>query len=546
MGLLDYFRWPWRLAEAGSPLPPKEDAKQVDSIGYGTEIDPLSAADRKDAATVVSAALRTAQESGRAARYADFAIMDIGDVAAMLDSVVDAVLTFEDVGSGRGFKVEADDGSVQTLLDEAIRRADLQQLAEEIMRDILKFGDGFVEPLFNKGVLTGAQTYRPEQVFVTRDDKGKLATGKDDDGLPTAYQQKRNGQSVAGWQPWEMVHFKLWPSRKLIYSERSLLDAIRADWKKLQLVEQGMVVARVTRAYPRRVHYVDMTGKERPEQEKTLSAYINRMTNRAFGRKQTTPEGLPVADVGEDLYLATGYTTGPDGKPYPRLNKVETEDPAIAGLAEMGDVAYLRQKIWAYVPADVVGIRRNTSGDLDSQDISYTRLLRRSQRQLERGLRQLLDQVLLAAGRLPAQTTYRIVMPAMDVKASWKFSDSKFRASLTLRNYLEVGAISRRFAIKQALNISDREVDAIWKEIGEEANNPIFLPVVINRNGAPSQVPTADDPDGDNKSNPIPNSARVVPATGADPKKNSTTNNGISRGSKLGMTVRGNLSGGAG
>jgi hypothetical protein len=98
---------------------------------------------------------------------------------------------------------------------------------------------------------------------------------------------------------------------------------------------------------------------------------------------------------------------------------------------------------------------------------------------------------------------------------------------MTLRNYLEVGAISRRYAIKQALNLSDREVDKLWEEIAEEANNPIFVPVAVSRNGLPVIDPDADPDDGGNDTTP-----RVVPATGADAKKTSTTNNGISRGQR--------------
>lgn len=543
MGLFDFWRSP--LNETGSPPRPSDAPPSVEPAGYGLEVEPMAKADRKNAPALIAAALRTAQESSRQARYTDFDAMDTGDISAMLDAVVDAALTFEDVSTGRGFKVEADDPAVQEILDLAVRAAELQSLAEEIMRDGLKYGDAFGEPLFSGPLLTGVQTYKPAEIFVTRDDKGKLATGKDDEGFFAAYQQKRGGRVVAGWQPWEMVPFKLYPSRKLIYSERSLLDAIRLDWRKLQLVEQGMVVARVTRAYPRRVHYVDLSNKDRLEQERTLTRYITRMTGRVFGKRPTNDDGLPVSDVGEDLYVATGYTTGGDGKPYPKLNKVETEDPAIAGLAEMGDVQYLRQKIWAFVPSDVVGIRRNTSGDLDSQDIAYTRLLRRCQTQLEKFLRGILDQVLLANGRLPSQTPYRVIMPAIDIRASWKFADARFRHSLTLRNYLEVGAISRRFAIKQALNLSDREVDAIWEEIAEEATNPIFVPVAINRNGLPVVDPGSNGATSQEPTS-TPTAPRVVPATGADAGKDSTTNNGISRGTKAGMGLRGNLSGGAG
>lgn len=534
------FFWRRPVDEAKSPVP-RDGLPTVEPIGFGNELQPLDKSDRKNPAAVVSAALRTAQERNRAARYRDFDAMDNSDIAAMLDAVVDAVLTFEDVSTGRGFKIESDDTKVQELLNRAVKQADLQQLAEEVLRDMLKYGDAFVEPLFAGPELVGAQTYQPSEIYVTRDDKGQLAKGKDDDGHPVAYQQKKNGSVVCGWNPWELIHFKFAPSRKLLYSRVSLLDSLRVDWRKLQLVEQGMVVARVTRAYPRRVHYVDVTGKDRVEQEDVLKKYITRMTKRQYGRKPVNDDGFPIVDVSDDLFITTGYDTGPDNKPYPKLNKTEIEDPATAGLSELADVIYLRQKLWSQVPSDVVGIKRNTTTDLDSQDIAFTRLLRRCQTQLERGLRAIFDQVLLANGKLPGTVEYRITMPTIDIKASWKHSDARFRSSMTLRNYLEMGAISRRYALKQAYNLSDLEIDKLWKEIEEEMKNPIFqLMVAPARDGLPSisgEISGTVNKAGNDGGKPEPTAPKVVVAPGI-------TKNGIDRTTKLGQRNRGAMSGG--
>lgn len=529
-----------RTVEAGSPKAAADAYPEVEPIGYGNEVSPLDKKDRKDPVAVVQAALLAAQNKTRAARYADFKAMDASDIAAMLDAVVDAVLTFEDVSTGRGFKVESDDKSIDELLNRAKKQADLEQFAEEMLRDILKWGDGFAEALFAGQELVGVQTYLPEEIYVTRDDKGRLAKGKDDNGFPVAFQQKKNGSVVAGWNPWELIHFKFWPSRKYLYSEKSLLDGLRADWRKLQLVEQGMVVARVTRAYPRRVHYIDVTHKDREAQEATLKAYITRLTQRKFGKKKTNDDGIPNVDVSDDLFITTGYETGPDGKPYPKLNKTEIEDPATAGLADLADVLYLRQKIWAQAPSDVVGIKRNTSTDLDSQDIAFTRLLRRCQRQLERGLRGLFDQVLLANGRLPTQVEYRLIMPTIDIKASWKHSDARFRASMTLRNYAEMGAISRRFALRQAYNLTDLEIDKMWEEVEEEMKNPIFLALMQQgaaRNGLPSITGAVNKAGTDDGGGAQP----TAPSTSTP---DTTTKNGISRATPLSQRIRGNLSGG--
>lgn len=550
--LFDWLGW-GRAAEQVAPPPkpepntPKLDTPQSDPVGYGTQVDPMAQADRKNAMAVIQAALRTSQERGRAARYADFDRMDVGDVAAMLDFVVDAALTFDDVTTGRGFKMECDDQGAEQLLSAAIKQADLRQLAEEALRDMLKYGDTFCEPIFVGPQLVNVQTYNAAEMFVARDDKGKLVRGKDDAGFFAAFQQKRQGQIVAGWQPWEMLHGKFWPSRKLTYSAKGLLDDIRPDWRKLQLIELGMVTARVTRAYPRRVHMVDMTGKDRQDQERTLIGYINRMTGKLFGKRQVDTDGLPTADVNEDLYVATGYMTGQDGKLVPKLNSVTTEDPAIAGLAAMQDVEYMRQKVWSQVPADVVGIKRNTTGDLDSQDIAYARLLRRCQRQLETLIRGILDQVLMANGRLPSQVEYQIVFPVVTVGAAWKHADARFRDSMTLRNYLEMGVISRRTALKRSYNLSDREVDAIWQEIEDESTNPIFMPVGADpeqdaanvlpaRNGPPSVTGATNK--ANNDKTPVPSAPVVKPAGKA------VTKNGIDRGTKMGQRLRGNMSGG--
>ncbi len=557
MGLLDFLRRR-PIAEKTAPKPavdPK-DSKAADPVGFSILTQPLAQADRGNAVSVIQASLQTAQERTRAARYADFEAMDTGDTARMLDAVVDAILTFEDVTTGRGFKIEADDTNTEELLRLAQTTADLSGVAEEALRDMLKFGDTFGEPVFVAQQLVKVQMYPPAEIFANKDDKGRLPKGKDDNGFPAAFQQKKLGAIAAGWLPWEMVHGKLYPSSKLTYSVKGILDDIRPDWRKLQLVELGMVVARVTRAYPRRIHTVDMTGMDRGVQESALMRYINRMTGRVFGRRVTNDDGLPTADVNEDLYVSNGYIQGPDGKLYPKLNSVHTEDPAMAGLSAMGDVEYLRQKVWSVVPADVVGIARNTqNGEVNSQDLAYGRSLRRAQIQLEKFLRAILDQVLLANGKLPATVVYRVLFPVITVGAAWKFADARFRDSLTVRNYLEMGTISRRFAVKRNYNLSDIEVDEMWQQIADEAENPIFqLQLQPARNGQPGVDAGASSPLGQqagsiNKAGPDGSKpaatakTAVVPATGTK-QGASTTATGINRGTKLGKRLRGSQSGG--
>lgn len=550
MGIFDDISRAWKaftgVNEIESPEP-KNVLPFVEPIGFGLDVEPMSAKDRKDPSAVVQNALRAAQETTRAARYTDFDAMDSGDVGQMLDATVDSTVVFEDDPEIRVFKLEADDPNIKDLLEAATKAANIREVAEEILRDGYKYGDGFGEPVFQKKALVGIQTYSPKEIRTARNDKGELLDGTDTDGFPIAFQQLKQGTIVAGWKPYEMLHFKLFPNRKKLYSERGMLDPIRATWRKLEMVEQGMVVARISRAYPRRVHYLDVTGKDRSEQEDFIKRFIYRLTNKSRGVKPTNSDGLPIIDVSEDLYLTTGYIPSPDGKSLQAmLNKTEIEDPATAGLSSLDDVYYLRQKLWSGAPSDLVGIKRNNTTDLDSQDLAYGRFLLRAQRQLEKWLRGVFDQVLLAAGKNPDEVQYSIILPTVNVRGSWKYADARFRESLTLRNYAEMGAISRQWMLARAYNLSEQEIKKIWAQIEEEAQNPIFLPIGQSAsNGAPSATGSItgaiqkSSPDG---SGGTPVGDKTIPATGADPDSKSTTKNGISRGTDLGQMLRGNNS----
>jgi hypothetical protein len=279
------------------------------------------------------------------------------------------------------------------------------------------------------------------------------------------------------------------------------------------------------------------------------------MTRRTYGKKPVNDDGVPLVDVSDDLYIATGYQTGPDGKPYPMLNKTETETPSVAGMAELADVEYLRRKQFAQAPSDIVGIKRNTTGDLDAQDLAYARLVRRGQSRLEAFLRAIFDQVLLANGKLPSTVTYRISFPQLNISSSWRFADARFRASMELRNYSEMGVVPRRWVLKKAFGLSDAEIDRLWKQMEEEALSPLFS-VIMNPAAqaagpadpnAPMSTPGGAVTGKVNKAGNdggTPGATTVPTQNKAGTTGKAVTPSGVDRGTKLGKRLRGNMSGG--
>lgn len=559
MGILDRFRELFLEDQAPQP---KEKEVWLDPKGAPTQVNQMEKSDRKSITAILAAALQTEQEQTREARYTDFDAMDKDHIAAMLDNFVNTALTFEDVRAKQGFKVECDDQRADEILQAALERTEMQTKIFDWGRVTLKYGDAFVEPLYEGQDLMRCQSYPTRDMYRNQNDKGQLPTGKDAEGFDAAFQQKRGGKIVTGWKPWEIIHFRLKPSDRLAYSQKGVLDDIRSIWKKIEAMEQGMVVARLTRAYPRRIHLIDVTGEKLEQQSKTIRDYIFRMTGRLFGQKpvdQTTQ--LPVPDVTQDLYVPTGSIRTPEGQIITRRDDVKTEDPAMAGLAEITDIKYFEQKLWSFAPSDVVGIKRNTSGDLDSQDLAYARSLRQFQNQMEIGIRAILKQQLLAYGIVDVE--FRVVFPAVIVGAAWKHADARFKNSLMVRNLLEMSAVSRRFVLNYMFGMSDLEIDREFERVLEEQQSPIFAPILPYRNGQPGGLgPSPDNPDTpQNKvgnatakagGDSLPTAPSGPAAAGRgqaqlaqlDPEKaKAVTGSGVWRGAANSKRIRGNMGG---
>lgn len=420
--------------------------------------------------------------AGRVPRYDDFDSMDTGDIAALLDALVDAALTFDEndsdgteIGRPVGFKIQAKKRNHRKAIEEILVTSGLKRNLYCYLRYVVKYGDLFVEPLIDKGnLIVGTQSYNPRRMYVHTDAQNRLVTGTRD-GFPLPYQQQNDqGRLVAGWAPWELIHWKWFPSDQYAYSEKSLLDDFRADWKKLNSLELAMVVARVSRSYPRNIHVIDTTGMDQTTQDKHFRDYVNRTSmNRRRNRGQA-----PAPD--EDLYLTTGYIRDEKGNLEKRLNDIKQQDPQGKGFSAIGDIEYLRRKLFSRVPGEVVGITNQSSREVTAQDVAFNRLVRYTQGRAEAFVRDVIDLGLLLKGHEVGSVPYDVVWPKT-IATSWKWSDAAFRQAMSYKVSTEALKLSRRAALRRMYGMTDDEIDQTFKEA--EAEFKQFGPV---------------DPSGDN------------------------------------------------
>lgn len=105
---------------------------------------------------------------------------------------------------------------------------------------------------------------------------------------------------ITVFRPWEVVHFRLrLKSRRSVYGI-SVLDAARAAWKRLMLLEDAAVLHQIQRAQDRLVFYVDIGDLPPREVEAALRKYRHQLNKKRFVDPKTNQlslkfDPLPVA-----------------------------------------------------------------------------------------------------------------------------------------------------------------------------------------------------------------------------------------------------------
>jgi hypothetical protein len=185
-------------------------------------------------------------------RYAEYDYMEItAEIGSALDILADDATTRNDEGD---------------LLNITSENPEIKETLENLFKDILniefnlfswvrnccKYGDYFlmldVDPI--NGVM-GAHPIPPVQV--------ERMEGYDSDN-PYAYKFQIIGLAQQDFQNWEVVHFRLLNDTMFLPYGKSQIEGARKIWKQLNLIEDAMLVYRITRAPERRVFKIDVAG----------------------------------------------------------------------------------------------------------------------------------------------------------------------------------------------------------------------------------------------------------------------------------------------
>lgn len=450
-------------------------------------------------------------EGSRKQAYQDFEAMDNDDgiIASCLDTIADYATTSED-RAGRAFHFESTRGVDDPQITKAIEILDrmcertqlwLPQRARDDVRAMVKYGNWFCEIIYAIGddELSPASwdaDFTQEELHIARvkpfpfpyqvvrnDDKFARQQhgrpGSCDPGEAAWEQYDDQGNLIAQWFPYEIVHFHHGRREALPYAV-PIMQPIRRHWRRLRMKEDGMAVARITRAYPKLVHSILIPYGATPEEvEETVRQYVDAVGQRKHmgvdsdGNVSTELQKTPV-DVDTDFYLAAYYDQD--------MNVIKGDVKELQGsnphLSDLTDIEWDVARMLARmrVPMKYLNLHLESAApfvdsDQESPDQAFGRLILDVQHSYMAGLWQLcvIELVLHGINPMAVAQDLRIVMPSVSLVGSHLEARILNLRAQTAVMWDDLG-LPESVVGRQILDMTDQEI-AEWRRKREQQRN---------------------------------------------------------------------------
>ena len=321
--------------------------------------------------------------------YKEYEDMDMDIVAAALDLWADDAtqMSLEDSAS---FYVDCDNIAVrETLEDMYFHQLKIDEKLWEIVRTFAKYGDYFIRVVGdNDGVKYCDYSLSPDRV--TRiDSKGAISAFIVDEQLQL--------------NPWDIVHFKmpggiLFPNSGEVQTASSLDDLNNAEnaytygrsplynarrtWKQLNLIEDSLVLLRLSRALKRNIFMVNTTGLSEPkawEMIDRISSLLKR--NKATWSGAGMESYNQLLNPAEDIILPISGEKG----------SIQVQElGGDADIQHVADLDYTKNKLYGDLktPKSYLGFEEGLNGrnTLRMLDVRYARTIKNLQHVLILGL----------------------------------------------------------------------------------------------------------------------------------------------------------------
>jgi len=301
---------------------------------------------------------------------------------------------------GDAMKIYSDDEGIKDTLEALfLDRLDMNNELWSVVYDTSKMGDNFYEVVpddyDNPKKIIFLRYLKPDNVNRI-EDNGRLSHYEYDatqteknEATQTALhgrvdsdkQREEEEQKVFKLQPWQVIHFKILTDRDTDPYGGSLLKPGVKTYRRLTLLEDVMLVYRISRAPERRVFYIDVGNMNYTDAKKFIQKIKNQYRTQNFlDENGNINKKANVLSITSDIFVPR------------REGGVGTQIDTLQGgeaLSSIEDLKYFKDKILRTmnIPPAYLGEQADRSrGSLSQQDIKFSRFIERVQAQIVKGL----------------------------------------------------------------------------------------------------------------------------------------------------------------
>ncbi len=408
-------------------------------------------------------------------RFGDYEQMDeYGDINSALDIYADDA-TQIDSERRKSVWIDCQNEKIKTDLEDMFyKRLQIEENIWEIARQTCKYGNDYEEILVGSDGVIGLNFLPP--ATVRRIQRGSSLLGfvqsysQDMQIDPKTFEKMKLDQGAAMserrdsavFEDWRVVHFRLRSKHRNSTYGWSVTDSARHSWKRLMLLEDSVMVYKLTRSPSRYAFYVDVGNLPNKEAERKLQEVKARMKKRKFVNPKTGKLDFrfnPLA-FDEDFFLGVR-----DGKESTRIDVLNGPS-----YQQIEDVQYFLYKLYAAlkVPRAYLGYDENmpSKATLSQEDVRFARTVLRIQRELMNGLHKV-GRVHLASRMVdPASVDFNICMTVPS--SIFELGQMEVR-----RTRAEIASsmerhVSLYWMLSNIYGMSDDEIENVMKQKDDE------------------------------------------------------------------------------
>jgi len=423
-------------------------------------------------------------ELNRRRRYKEYEEMDeYPEIGAAFDIYADD--SCQKGTRSERWTIKSENDLVVDEITTLFERINLHRFLWDIIRNTVKYGDCFTELVLDVNKpeegIKKLKILNPNWILRVENEYGYLKKFLQEIPNLESLQYAEVGQSEAAnplkyieLDKHQIVHFRLHTSDPIFYPYgKSIAALCHRVFRSLKMMEDAMMIYRLSRAPERRIFYVDTGNLPTSKAE----MFIERLKQKFKKEKYyNTPKGTIDArfnpmSMDEDFFVPTKNGRG---------TKIDTL-PGATNLGEIEDVRYYRDKLLAAlkVPKDYL-VEKDKSperkANLSQLDVKFARTIQRVQVDIEAGLESLAKRHLQLRGYPAALIKkLRIVLPEPSDMSAKRKLDIDEQKTRVIQAVIGLTLFSKESIYREFYDMTDEEIRRMESELEEDQKKALEL-----------------------------------------------------------------------